>query len=460
MVYLLPIAMITITIALYTVGNQIIISPSMLFMIPFSFSAVWLTFNIARWDVVLNTNTFCVIIGGCLSYLLGILLATPEIKRRRLRIKVVYLFKKHSEEDIISDGFLWVVAIIEIAILFLCLRAIRVLVHRYGYYGDLSYEIYRFRNLGQYTSESTSLGQGLEWLYNFNIASGFVWVYTVAHRLVNKTKLSIPLIICIVVSLLTGLIRGGRQSAVQIIVAGLVYFFIFFFAKYQSRKIPLKTILKILVIVILMAVSFQSVGTLLGRTVKADFMQYIAVYFCGGIRNLNEWLKSSHKLPEIFGKQTFANLYPYLGRKIGRSEWIYVMDLPYLKGNGLNSGNIYTTFYAFIYDFGYIGAFIMPLIMGFVSEVSYKKSRRAKPESEKNISLSIILYGYIAYLLVFSFFSNKFYEGIVKQSFLKNVIIWILLSIVLNQLKEKRITNFKRVSFRQKNHISDAVIRR
>lgn len=434
MAYFLAITLTALTVIVYTIGKQRVVSPSMLFLIPFSFSAFWLTLNITRWSVVLNYNTIMVIVGGCLSFLLGIMVASPRMYKIKTNVPKLFKRKDYNDESRIPDHFFLIILIVEAIVFALAFRSIRSIVHRYGYSGNIAYEIYSFRNIGMYTTDSTSLGQGLDWAYQFNMSSAYIWIYIFMWRIKHKKKLGKTLPLCIVVSLLTGLIKGGRQSAIQIISAGLVYYLLLMFSERKSRKLPLKSVLKIIGIVVLMAVTFQTVGTMLGRTVQADFMQYLAVYLSGGIRNLNEWLKSSHELPEVFGKMTFATLYPYLGRKFGISNWVYVLDLPYLSANGHNSGNIYTTFYAFIYDFGYVGIFIMPFIMGIVSELSYKSALRARMNSEFNIDIGIILYGFIAYLLVFSFFSNKFYEGIVKQSFIKYLLFWIILSYAINRM--------------------------
>ena len=119
------------------------------------------------------------------------------------------------------------------------------------------------------------------------------------------------------------------------------------------------------------------------------------------------------------------------------SDWVYPLDLPYQTANGLNTGNIYTTFYAYIYDFGYIGIIILPFIIGFVSEIIYIKAKNTNLNNEK-INLSIILYSYIFYTLAFSFFSNKFFEGTCTPTFIKYVIIWLLLKYIIQKMSVKQ----------------------
>lgn len=429
MVYFLALTLIVITVFVYMIRNERIIAPSMLFMIPFSLSAFYLILNIDRWSVVLNLNTYLVIVGGCLSFLIGTSVGKLSFRTHKVKDQGLLSFC-HKEKEINSLTFL-VFLFVEIVILYLCLQGIRNVVHRYGFYGSLSYEIYRYRNLGLYTTESVSLGRYLDWAYSFNLAIGYIWAYIFAYRFANKKRISLILIACILVSLVTGFVKGGRQASVQIIISGILYYMFFFLRKFSRARLPIKKVLKIVIVVAILAVSFQSLGKVLGRTVQADFDQYIAVYLSGCIRNLNEWLKVSHPLPDVFGKMTFANLYPYLGRKFSRPEWIYALDLPYLSANGLNSGNIYTTFYAYIYDFGYIGAAILPFIIGFVSQQAYKRALKRKSFSEMDIDIPLLFYGFISYLLAFSFFSNKFYECLVSISAVRYFIFWFAIKMVI-----------------------------
>ncbi len=445
MVYLLALTLIVITVLVYMIRNERIIAPSMLFMIPFSLSAFYLILNIDRWSVVLNLNTYLVIVGGCISFLVGTSVGKLSFRTRRVKDTGLLNFCR-KEKDINSLVFL-VFLFVEVIILYLCLRGIRNVVHRYGFYGSLSFEIYRYRNLGIYTTESVSLGRYLDWAYSFNLAAGYIWAYIFAYRFANKKRISLILIACILVSLVTGFIKGGRQASVQMIISGLLYYMFFFLRKSSRARLPVKKILKIIILVAVIAVSFQSLGKVLGRTVQADFDQYIAVYLSGCIRNLNEWLKESHPLPDIFGKMTFANLYPYLGRKFSRPEWIYALDLPYLSANGLNSGNIYTTFYAYIYDFGYIGVAILPFIIGFISQHAYKRAIKRKSFSEMDIDIPLLFYGFVSYLLAFSFFSNKFYEALVSISTVRFLIFWFIIKMAI---KHSAIINYK-ITFKSSN---------
>ena len=436
MLFFLVITLICITLAVLMAKNQRVVSPGVLFMVPFTISAFFLLLNTSRWSVVLHVNTYLVIVGGCLSFLLGVVLAKRRYFRRRVQIAVLWRERPgHAEGAEIPDWFLWVALFVQLVFFAVCLRAILSVARSYGYSGTLAFAIYQFRNTRIYTTDSVSLGRIREWMYAFNLASGYIWMYMLAFRASKKQRIPAVLVLNIIICLATGLLKGSRQSSVQMIVAGITYYFLFYIAGTNRSRVPLKKMIKPMLLLIVIAVTFQMVGTLLGRTVRADFMQYIAVYLSGSIRNLNEWLQSPHSIASPFGKMTVIYFWNTMGNYLHVPGWVYVLDLPYLSANGNNSGNVYTLFYAYIYDFGYIGAAVVPFIIGFISQLVFKKTSSIDTKSERNIQFNSIIYGYIAYTLAFSYFSNKFFEGIVRIGFVRMAIVWALYVILFNRFR-------------------------
>ena len=134
--------------------------------------------------------------------------------------------------------------------------------------------------------------------------------------------------------------------------------------------------------------------------------------------------------------------YKTLGKKIGFNGFEdYKLDLPFRSVNNLDLGNVYTTFYPYIYDFGYIGEFILVLIMAIISQVVFEFTKDTK--TMECPSLSILTYSNIVNCLILSFFSNKFYENIISISMLKNIVFWWLFSLFLCKINYKE--TFKKV---------------
>lgn len=112
------------------------------------------------------------------------------------------------------------------------------------------------------------------------------------------------------------LIKGGRQSAIQMILACFVMYLMLYLESRKVKKIPIKKLIKYILIGMGGLASFQVLGSILGRTVQADFNQYLAVYFAGGIRNLNEYLKGFSTKADVFGKMSFIYLNNYIGKRL------------------------------------------------------------------------------------------------------------------------------------------------
>ena len=86
-------------------------------------------------------------------------------------------------------------------------------------------------------------------------------------------------------------------------------------------------------------------------------------------------------------------------------------------------GNVYTTFYSFAYDFGYLGIIVLTALMGFFSELVYEKALKIK---ESFASMLLVIYSsFISYQLVFSFFSDKFYEEVLTPGTITTAIYMI-----------------------------------
>lgn len=426
--------------------KQKISSPSVAFILPFAVSSFYLSFNLRRWNVNLSNVTVLVILGGCFSFLIGVVVSNyiyHLFKRvHRVKFRLKSKGRLHQNDILVDKRVLFIFSLFQGASLLIVFRAILRVSRKYGYSGNISRLIYGYRFLGTYTTENLSLGSIGNLCYNFVTAAGFIWIYILFYKVVNKKKIPLALVINTIFSIIMCLLKGGREKAMQIIAAGLVYYLFFNRAKKQTNKeLSPKQFAIVTILGLAIMGTFQMLGTVLGRTVQADFTQYIAVYLSGSIRNLDVYIRNPWGKQDVFGKMTFIRIINYLGGKLHKSNWIYPLDLPYQAANGNNSGNIYTTFYAYLYDFGYIGVAVMPFFIGFATNIFYKFAEKSVKSNDGNIQFSLLIYGYWYYTLLFSYFSNKFYEMTFTITFIRNIIIW---GILIYILKTFRVGNSKR----------------
>lgn len=153
----------------------------------------------------------------------------------------------------------------------------------------------------------------------------------------------------------------------------------------------------------------------------------------------------SFSRPDVWGKMTFVRMINFLGGFLKIDSWVYELDLPFLRSNGYVCGNVYTTFYAYLYDFGVTGVIVLMILMGLISQVLYQKATKPSKRNRRySINLWIIVYSYVFYSLAFSFFSNKFYEGIVSIQFIKYLVFWAMVRYFVERTKFKAVS-FKRI---------------
>ena len=107
--------------------------------------------------------------------------------------------------------------------------------------------------------------------------------------------------------------------------------------------------------------------------------------------------------------------------------------MPFQSVNGYPLGNVYTTFFSWIYDFGYGGILPFTIIMALVTQLFYRRVR-FHVGSPYGV-MYVLIYSYMAYALFFSFFGNKFYGEIATSNFIKYLLFWAVWMLYLKRQK-------------------------
>ena len=111
-------------------------------------------------------------------------------------------------------------------------------------------------------------------------------------------------------------------------------------------------------------------------------------------------------------------------------------------------GNVYTTYYNFILDFGFLGALICTGVMSLIASFFYRKSVISRFWQTGRLDLWIACF--------LSFFANKFFEGFTISGTIKQLIVWWILIIFL-QGRKRNIAMSKQKkasSFNYHNQVS------
>ena len=224
------------------------------------------------------------------------------------------------------------------------------------------------------------------------------------------------------------LMGGGRSETFRVVTA-CIFIWYFFYRIHKGEQFNIKPVLlKIIFFGVAISLFFISFIYIVGRT-QAD-MDFEAVimsmfmYAGAPIFNLDIYLQNPWTQTHgIFGELTFIRLINWFGRKFGDSSLVYELDLPFLSYQNYDLGNVYTTFYAFIYDFSFMGVVFLTGFMAIACVWLYNKVNYVAIISNK-ISLYVICYAYLLNDIVMLPFSNRFYESVA------NIRTWYMVTIL------------------------------
>lgn len=425
MIYLLFLILLCVVYLSYKVFENDILCPSFLFSLSLSFGCFWAVLYSKKWDLGLHLNTLIVIgFGSFVFFVSAFIIHFIYLKMHKaIGIRQNYLYAMMKNKTIVDLMCL-------LFSIFVVLWTAKVLTDWAGLpMSEIIAAGRKYDNLKFDSIKSFSFPSMLS-LFRLIIDSmGFFFSYKVANELVLQKKVNVVGTLIVIFSMLNSMITGGRTGAVNIIL-GMIFYLLFALQnKAKSNKIlNFKLLMIIVSFVFLILVSFPYIGILMKRSIGKNPMDYMAMYIGAEIKNLDIFLQRRWKSNTIWGSQTFIELVHSFGRRLGVANPYYNLDLPFQSVNGYNLGNVYTVFYPFIYDFGYLGWFIITIVMAALSQVIYDV---AKHSVRKEISLIFtLIYGTMFNTLLFAFFSNKFFEINFTVAFFKKIIVLIILAII------------------------------
>lgn len=268
-------------------------------------------------------------------------------------------------------------------------------------------------------------------LRSFCGMAGYVYAFLFAQSIATGQKSDRAILLFgLALACLIQIVTASRTAAIGYIFCAVVSFFIIKQRTNGRALLTMRSLLVLMGIAIALGLTFQAIGSAVqGRVSSLSFSEFLPVYIGAQIPNFDSFVsEGGGGEADLFGYMTFRNTIHWFGTHLGISDWVYQYDLPFLSRNGLSTGNVYTTFYAFLYDFGIVGLILLTAVMAVVSELIYHK---AKSEDGAASCTWVIVYSIVAYALALSFFSNKFYEGIITINMLFKLIYLLIAVLIL-----------------------------
>jgi oligosaccharide repeat unit polymerase len=230
----------------------------------------------------------------------------------------------------------------------------------------------------------------------------------------------------IVLSCVNAIFSGGRAVIIGYIFAFILMAYFIYKAKYNwKKKVPAMIILFLFFAALMIVPVFYISAFLMGRGKQTDIFHYMCIYLSGEIKNLDVFVRRGIFGTDISNSQTLVSLRRTVLPSFGITGWNSKLELPFINVNGFSTGNVYTIFYMFLYDGGFAALVFYTVLMALLMSLSFRyviNERFRKYYSTINIPL--IIYAQLSYAILFSFFSDKFYELIFDLAiWRKNLII-------------------------------------
>lgn len=267
-------------------------------------------------------------------------------------------------------------------------------------------------------------------------AYGYILLYVIVNNfIVTKTikKEQILYVLLLIVSFYMG---GSRSTIMRLLTfAGLLYY-VLSIRNGASFTIRRKLIRKLVWWGIVAVVVAMMTLSLYGRSNSYNTFHYLFIYIGAPLYNLDVFIQT-HTLPivqDLFGKQTFINLYSYLASEFNVEQFRYFLTLPFVRYDSTYGlGNVYTTFYQFVYDFGLTGVVPLISVIAAYYVFAYRKIRNTFTITNR-IDFTLFIYAFLFNDLVMLFFSNRFYETVLSMSNIKMFIFaYIMGALLLEQ---------------------------
>lgn len=417
MIFALFITLFILSIISYYINKKDLIAPSFLFSLSFLSATFFALLNDKKWAVNLSTKTYLVIVGGVLEFILVSSIVNFFFSKsysRHINLK---------ESISLDKNFTWkmvIIEVIQVVFIVFIAKEIKTITGQ----ANIITAINLFNSsTNGFIDLDFTLPTYIKLMQTFLTAFGVFGEYLFANAIVIKKQFNLVLFLETLIGLFAPLLNGSRGGT----IFGLITLFVFLYMLKQDNtrlKSNAKYVIGGMILVGIVLILLQWSATLVGREVDSiKPVDYISTYIGAEIKNLDIFINQSTFPIDrgIWGQQTFYTIINFLIKHLHFAIQPYNLDLPFRISNGYGLGNVATTFYPWLYDFGYVGVFWLTLIMAVISEAIYKITRN----NNKLAPIPRLFYGgTIVPCIIFSFFSNKFYESMDIIFIALSIIIW------------------------------------
>jgi oligosaccharide repeat unit polymerase len=425
------------SILCYYVFIKDIFSPSVIYNLSWSLSCVLLLLMGVEEAEYLAYNTAKLIIYSSLlfDFISFFVLKLPNIKKIKVNKPLRVL--DNENEIYIRKYTILIVLIFYIIFFAIIFNDIYFVTKQNLSFGSFSKILQLYRRISTYTVEGYYLSSA--WVVRFSKISysvSLIFIYIFLYNHINFGINNLQQIIPLLFHSIISLCRSNRGDLLYLFIAIIaMYAYLSRDKSKQYRTFSFSEIIKLLIIIILVLVSFYNLRLLVGRfsDSEASISYYLGMY-AGAPMKLFDLFLQNPISSDIPGKETFFNLIQSLVKRNIISYKHYIIHKEFRYLSGYNLGNVYTALRSWYADFGYCGIFVLQSIFSAYFSIMHKHILRL--HRKKNM-LSLLIFACLYYSLPFHPIDSLFYRNILNTSFIINLGCFIILPLFM--IKNKTI---------------------
>lgn len=431
MIYFLLFSIIILFIISLIMSEKEVLSPAVIINAGFIVAVLAAICNIERWSLTIHWNTYWVIFGGLLIFTSVSILIRFFFKIRNGERKTVCKSLGYIAIENWKIYFLMALVIFISAIYLYYVRKIVGV-----YYGKLGWTetMYHFRHLVSYGQSDLRVPNSIEQLYQLITLSATVCIYILIYNYVFFRKIQKNLLLLTFVIICSSLLNTSRLNIIIYFVESVTFYDIFLNRKNgKGISLNIRFAIRAIIGFVLFCGIFVFLKQIAGRIDDRNPFYYITYYLGQSIHNLDVYLQEKHTKPDIWGKETFYGLNHALYLFTGDNKYNYIAHKEFRFNKGISTGNVYTTFRAFIHDFGYLGFILLTIIFSAIMNFWYLRIKtKTRIKKYKAFDISAMYYAYMMFTVYTAFFTDYFYNRVVSLNIFKTILsfyFWELLFV-------------------------------
>lgn len=418
-IYLLAAVLFLLAVASFIKSKFDMLNPSFIYCVCMAGFCMLAALYTEEWDLPMHYNTAGIMIVMSVLFLLGSYMADYCCSTAK-----DILLKKECE---VSQGFFigWPILIFFIVLL---------LIFVYLSYNEFLTAASRVTTETEFSKMLKPFNAGLahqqiimsRWnSYRFRFVNGMaylsilaVWLNIMAHQYKEVIKWSCFILLFIPFMILT----GGRQQFMYLVIFAMVSFFLVYRKSYRGRSMLSQELMIIGIALGAFLFCFLGIGVINGKIGSNTSFLNVLVHYAGTNISAFDVYINEMVMPDTkyIGATTLDPIYIFLNNH-GFDVPRFYQYITLFTAFGPVTTNVYTAFYRYIHDFGYLGCGMVMLLLGFFYTYMY---RQLYLQGLKN--WMILIYASIVYPIFLMGREERFFNEILttgKISFLIEVIV-------------------------------------